>query len=99
MITKQDVQAGIAKTGDPDIFHKLAFRHPDVRHRAGWQALLASNQPLDSPDPDPSEALRRSTPAGAKIGADVPIMTKLVCDCCGGYVSQPAFEFLDADAE
>ena len=99
MITKQDVEAGIAKTGNPDIFHKLAFRHPDVRHRAGWQALLASDQPLDSPDPDPPEALRRSTPAGAKIGTDPAIAVKLVCDCCGGYVNQPPVEFLGEDQE
>jgi hypothetical protein len=83
MITKTEVETALVKLGNVPHFRNLCFRHPDVRHRAGFQAIyfrLGRGEVFAEQHP-PIELLR-ATPAGQKIPVDEsPLIT---CKRCGG---------------
>ena len=85
MITKQDILDAIKKCGGAEHFHKLCFRHADLRHRAGFQAIFFQRAAgWTGSQQHPPEDLIRQTPAGQKIPPDESPLIQTTCKKCGG---------------
>ncbi len=88
MITEDDVRTAIAKIGDVPHFHALAFEHPDVLVRAGFQAVWLKQAAGMTGDITPTDAEVRATPAGRTIPLDEPaLLSERKCGCRGGSCS------------
>ncbi len=106
MLTKADIETSLEKLGNAPHFRKLCFRHPDIRVRAGYQAVFHQQATGEQPvfQQHPPLELLRSTPAGAKIPADESPVYATTCSQCGGGVCEPVksadeTEWLTEDAE
>jgi hypothetical protein len=105
MITKAEVNEAIDKLGVPH-YYKLCFRHPDIRVRAGFQAIVTQRAAgFTGGQMHPPVELLRATPAGQKIPADEsPLMVSCCCEP-GGCKPAPrveppvSIEYLTEDAE
>ncbi len=104
--TKADINAAIDKTR-VERFRLLCWRHPDLRTRAGYQALVLKNAAGMTGNLTPTEEERRATPAGQKIPADESPLIQVTCKRCGGNRCEPddirgidgEILWLEADAE
>jgi hypothetical protein len=98
MITKEQVNAAIDQSG-VERYRLLCWRHPDIRTRAGFQAMMIQHaRGHDVLQQHPPIELLRATPAGQKIPADESPLIQPVC--CGGACKPPgAIQWLETDAE
>jgi hypothetical protein len=74
MITEDDVRTAIKAAGDFPRFHELAFEHPDVLVRAGYQATWLKQAAGVTGEIILTDTEVRSTPAGRTIPADEPAL-------------------------
>ena len=94
-ITKDEIVAAVAGR---EHIHRLCFRHPDIRHRAGYQSYFVRHARGERGDLTPTEAHARATPAGAKIPLTESALIPIGCGP-GGCKPRGPFQFLDEDQE